>query len=216
MEDQRADAAAGAWNPLTATGTSLAEARRLCDDALRGIRLALREVEFADAGLAHRLLVHELRTSVDRAFGTTACGHTGDHAAVNSGGGFGPAPQGYDAPGAGSPYGGGSPYGAGNPYAPGAPYAPGSPGTPPPMGPGGPGGPGGGGGGGLPPQRPRRGLLAGCAVAVGLFCTCQLCCTEHEGPWSRQKRDPWCDGCDGCDCCDSCGDGCCCCPCDGC
>lgn len=210
VEDQRADAAAGAWNPLTATGTSLAEARRLCDDALRGIRLALREVEFADAGLAHRLLVHELRTSVDRAFGTTACGHTGDHAAVNSGGGFGPAPQGYDAPGAGSPYGGGSP------YAPGAPYAPGGPGTPPPMGPGGPGGPGGGGGGGLPPQRPRRGLLAGCAVAVGLFCTCQLCCTEHEGPWSRQKRDPWCDGCDGCDCCDSCGDGCCCCPCDGC
>ncbi|MFJ9077185.1 DUF5685 family protein [Streptomyces sp. NPDC102278] len=207
VEDQRADAAAGAWNPLTATGTSLTEARRLCDDALRGIRLALREVEFADAGLAHRLLVHELRTSVDRAFGTTACGHAGDHAAVNSGAGFGP-PQGYDAPGAGHPYGGG------NPYAPGAPYAPGGPGTPPPMGPGGPGGPGGG--GGLPPQRPRRGLLAGCAVAVGLFCTCQLCCTEHEGPWSRQRRDPWCDGCDGCDCCDSCGDGCCCCPCDGC
>ncbi|MYT19919.1 hypothetical protein GTW69_06375, partial [Streptomyces sp. SID7760] len=74
VEDQAADAAAGAWNPLTATGTPLAEARRLADDALRGIRLALREVEFADAGLAHRLLVHELKTSVDRAFGVSGCG----------------------------------------------------------------------------------------------------------------------------------------------
>ncbi|MEU7064858.1 DUF5685 family protein [Streptomyces sp. NPDC046161] len=165
VEDQAADAATGAWNPLTATGTSRVEARRLCDDALHGIRLALREAEFTDAGLAHRLLVHELRTSVDRAFGA-GCGHTGAH-------------------------------------------------------PGGPTGPGWGGGAGLPPQKPRRGLLAGCAVAVGLFCTCQLCCTEHEGPWSRRKRDAWCDDCDcgncdcgGCDGCDGCE--CCCCPCDGC
>ncbi|MEU3727114.1 DUF5685 family protein, partial [Streptomyces sp. NPDC031705] len=42
VEDQAADALAGAWNPLTATGTSRAEARRLCDDALHGIRLAAR------------------------------------------------------------------------------------------------------------------------------------------------------------------------------
>ncbi|MFD3543656.1 DUF5685 family protein [Streptomyces sp. NPDC058662] len=225
VEDQGADAAAGAWNPLTATGTTLTEARRLCDDALHGIRLALREVEFADAGLAHRLLVHELRTSVDRAFGTRSCGH-GPTAAASAG-------QGGD-PYAGGPYGGGShsggpyasgpvvagnPYGGdprgGNPYAPGAPPAPGGPGLPPPMGPG--GGGGGGGGGGRPPQKPRRGLLAGCAVAIGLFCTCQLCCTEHEGPWSREKKKPWCDNCDcgncNCDC--GCGD-CCCCPCDGC
>ncbi|THA52648.1 DUF5685 family protein [Streptomyces sp. A1136] len=209
VEDRAADAEAGAWNPLTATGTTLTEARRLCDDALHGIRLALREVEFADAGLAHRLLVHELRTSVDRAFGTGGCGHT----AVNSAGqgGFGAAPQGYGGPGAG-----GAPYGSGGPY---APYPPAGPGMPPPMGPGGPGW--GGGGGGLPPRKPRRGLLAGCAVAVGLFCTCQLCCTDYEGPWSREKRDAWCDDCDcgdcgGCDCggCDGCE--CCCCPCDGC
>ncbi|MFJ6722136.1 DUF5685 family protein [Streptomyces sp. NPDC091259] len=214
VEDRAADAEAGAWNPLTATGTTLTEARRLCDDALHGIRLALREVEFADAGLAHRLLVHELRTSVDRAFGTGGCGHT----AVNSSGqgGFGAAPQGYGGPGAG-----GAPYGSGGPY---APYPPAGPGMPPPMGPGGPGW--GGGGGGLPPRKPRRGLLAGCAVAVGLFCTCQLCCTDYEGPWSREKRDAWCDDCDcgdcggcdcgGCDCggCDGCE--CCCCPCDGC
>ncbi|WP_405922399.1 DUF5685 family protein [Streptomyces sp. NBC_00122] len=219
VEDRSADAAAGAWNPLTATGTSLTEARRLCDDALHGIRLALREVEFADAGLAHRLLVHELRTSVDRAFGTSSCGHVGTNAAGQGQGGYGPPPQGYApqgyAPGGPGPY-GSAPYGGGNPYAPGAPgHAPGGPGMPPPMGPG--GGGGGGGGGGLPPQKPRRGLLAGCAVALGLFCTCQLCCTDHEGPWSRKKRDAWCDDCDcsncNCDCCNCCGDGGCC---DGC
>ncbi|MGP3685047.1 DUF5685 family protein [Streptomyces sp. IBSNAI002] len=203
VEDQAADAAAGAWNPLTATGTSRAEARRLCDDALQGIRLALREAEFADAGLAHRLLVHELRTSVDRAFGTSGCGHT----ATASTGPYASSPQASSPYPNGNPY-GGNPYG-GNPYAPGVP-APGGPGTPPP-----PMGPGGGGGGGRPPQKPRRGLLAGCAVALGLFCTCQLCCTEHEGPWSREKKEPWCNNCDcgNCDC--GCGD-CCCCPCDGC
>ncbi|MCI3275556.1 DUF5685 family protein [Streptomyces cylindrosporus] len=77
VEDREADAAAGAWNPLTATGTSLAEARRLADDAVHGVRLALREVEFADGKLAHRLLVHELPASVDRAFGGAgaSCAH---------------------------------------------------------------------------------------------------------------------------------------------
>ncbi|MFV8183153.1 MULTISPECIES: DUF5685 family protein [unclassified Streptomyces] len=75
VEDQEADAASGAWNPLSATGTSLQEARRLADDALHGIRLALREVEFTEGRLAHRLLVHELRSSVDRAFGTASCAH---------------------------------------------------------------------------------------------------------------------------------------------
>ncbi|MFF4506100.1 DUF5685 family protein [Streptomyces sp. NPDC001401] len=85
VEDQETDAASGAWNPLTVTGTPLAEARRLADDALHGIRLALREVAWGsgvspekhsgDSRLAHRLLVHELRTSVDRAFGTASCAH---------------------------------------------------------------------------------------------------------------------------------------------
>ncbi|WP_328791075.1 MULTISPECIES: DUF5685 family protein [unclassified Streptomyces] len=221
VEDQGADAVAGAWNPLTATGTPLTEARRLCDDALHGIKLALREVEFTDAGLAHRLLVHELRTSVDRAFGTGTCGHTATASAGQGGN-----------PYAGQPYGGQgqNPYGQ-NPYG-GAPYG----GAPYGGGAGGPGmpptGPGGF-GGAPPPQRPRRGLLAGCAVAIGLFCTCQMCCTEHEGPWSRKKRDPWCDVCECCDCCNGTqgsggsgggsggsggggGDGCCSCDCCGC
>jgi hypothetical protein len=173
-EDRETDAASGAWNPLTATGTSLEEARRLADDAVHGIRLALREAEFGDPRLAHVLLVHELRASVDRAFGTTSCGHA--HPAQE----FGPAP--------------------GNPYAPSGPGGP----PPPPQ----------------PPHRDRRGLLAGCLVWAGLACTCQMCCGEYDDPWTRERKEGFCQRCDDCsdccDCCDCCGnccDGCCC---DGC
>ncbi|MEU4742860.1 DUF5685 family protein [Actinosynnema sp. NPDC023658] len=69
VEDLAEDRASGAWNPLVATGTTLVEARRLCDDAAWGIELALREVEFADDRLVHVLLVHEVRESIRRAFG---------------------------------------------------------------------------------------------------------------------------------------------------
>ncbi|PSM38617.1 hypothetical protein C6Y14_36370 [Streptomyces dioscori] len=165
VEDRAADAAAGAWNPLTATGASLAEARRLADDALHGMRLALRDVEFTNAKLAHVLLVHELRNSVDRAFGTASCSHATSY---------------------------------GNPYAPSGPGGP----PPPPE----------------PPRRDRRGLLAGCAVWVGLACTCQMCCGEYHDPWSGEQKPGFCQRCDGCDgCCDCCEccDGCDCC-CDGC
>lgn len=79
VEDLDADRAAGAWNPLAATGTPLAEARRLADDAVRGVRLALRDVDFVDDRLAHRLLAHELGRSVDRSFGTVTCAHGGAH-----------------------------------------------------------------------------------------------------------------------------------------
>ncbi|MFG3006006.1 DUF5685 family protein [Streptomyces calvus] len=168
VEDLAADTAAGAWNPLTATGTPLAEARRLADDAVHGIRLALREVEWApggspgrgtEGGLAHRLLVHELPNSVHRAFGTAAsCAH---------------------APG---------------PYAP--PGTPGTPGAPPPP---------------EPPRRERRGALAGCAVWLGLACTCQLCCATYEDPWTRESKQGPCANCD----CSGCGDCCSCCECCG-
>ncbi|MFD4873788.1 DUF5685 family protein [Streptomyces sp. NPDC058420] len=158
VEDQEADAASGAWNPLTATGTPLAEARRLADDALHGIRLALRETEFTDGKLAHLLLAHELGRSVDRAFGTQSCGH-GPEAA------FGP-PQ--------TPYLPGDPRNGGNPY------------------------------GGEPPRPDKRGFLAGCAAALGLCCTCKVCCAdEFEGPWSRRRREGCCSSCD-CSCCDAC------------
>lgn len=115
MEDQEADAASGAWNPLTATGTSRSEARRLCDDALRGVRLALRDAEFTDDKLAHVLLVHELRRSVDRAFATETCSHQADARRAGGHGvtgAFGPPP--------------------GNPYAPDTPGSPFGPPSPPP------------------------------------------------------------------------------------
>ncbi|EPJ36977.1 hypothetical protein STAFG_5982 [Streptomyces afghaniensis 772] len=193
VEDLHADAASGAWNPIAATGTSLAEARRLADDAVHGVGLALRDAEFADAKLVHLLLVHELRRSVDRAFGTMPV------CASHQGGPYGQQPpQG--------PYGQGphGPHGSGqNPYAGdgGNPFA------------GGGGGYGGGGlGGGAPvpqPPRGRRGFWAGCGMFWLLCCTCKLCCAkEYEGPWSRKKREGCCRDCD-CDGCD------CCCPCDG-
>ncbi|MFE4620752.1 DUF5685 family protein [Streptomyces sp. NPDC056747] len=213
VEDQPADAAAGAWNPLTATGTSREEARRLADDALHGIRLALRDAEFTDGRLVHVLLAHELRSSVDRAFGVT-CAHGAPGPGQGPAYGQGPVP--------GNPYAGGDPH-AGGPSGPYNPYGGG--GNPYGGGAGGPGGPGGplgpGGPGGLPPQfgggapqPPKpRGFLAGCAAFTWLFCTCQICCAkEYEGPWSRKKREGCCRDCDcpdcsGCDCC---------CPCDGC
>jgi hypothetical protein len=69
VEDLEEDTESGVWNPLTATGTSLAEARRLCDDAVLGVRLALADVSFRDSRLVHALLVHELEQAVVRAFG---------------------------------------------------------------------------------------------------------------------------------------------------
>ncbi len=173
VEDREADAAAGAWNPLTATGTPLTEARRLADDAVHGVRLALREAEFTDGRLVHRLLVHELGNSVDRAFGTASRAH-GSHP--------------YTPPGT-------------------TPGAPGGPGAPMPP---------------EPPRRDRRGLLAGCAVWLGLACTCQLCCGTYHDPWSGERKQGPCancdcsscgDCCECCECCSNCGDGCCC---DGC
>ncbi|WP_418961320.1 DUF5685 family protein [Streptomyces tritici] len=186
VEDRAADEAAGAWNPLTATGTSVEEARRLADDALHGIRLALKDAEFVNGKLTHVLLAHELGRSVDRAFGTTRCAH--GVSAAHQPGPYQPGPYAPQQPG---------PYGP----VPGNPYAPG------PGGPGGPGGP-------LPPEPPnRRGLLAGCAVWMGLACTCQLCCGEYEDPWSRERKQGPCNDCsdcgcgDCCSCCNSCGGG---------
>ncbi|MFF1643021.1 DUF5685 family protein [Streptomyces sp. NPDC058246] len=164
VEDRETDAASGAWNPLAATGTSLAEARRLADDALHGIRLALREVDFAEGRLAHLLLAHELGRSVDRAFGTAGCGH---------------APE--------------ASFGPGGSIGPGGSVAPeGS------FGPAGSFGP--------PPQPGRRGFWAGCAAAIGLCCTCKVCCAdEYEGPWSRKKREGCLSNCDcDCGCCEAC------------
>ncbi|WP_433443997.1 DUF5685 family protein [Nonomuraea sp. CA-141351] len=68
VEDQAADAARGTFNPLTATGTTAREARRLCDDAARGLALALRDVELEERHLVDALLGTEVRRAVERAF----------------------------------------------------------------------------------------------------------------------------------------------------
>jgi uncharacterized protein DUF5685 len=68
VEDLDEDTRSGVWNPLTATGTTLERARRLCDDAVLGVRLALADVTFQDGRLVHALLVHELEQAVVRAF----------------------------------------------------------------------------------------------------------------------------------------------------
>jgi hypothetical protein len=206
VEDLAEDAETGAWNPVTATGTDLAEVRRLCDDAVHGVRLALRDVGFAgkrSGKLAHVLLAHELPRAVDRAFGTTACTHTGHTGQAPDTPYSAPAPRAAD----------GTDGGRGPESSQGAP-PPRSPWVTP-QGPDAPGGPG-----GTPPEPPdrgrRRGLMAGCAVWAGLFCTCQVCCRDpYHDPWSGKPREGWChkcddcsDCCDCCDCCSNCGDSC--------
>ncbi|MEV5243566.1 DUF5685 family protein [Streptomyces cinnamoneus] len=187
VEDLTEDARTGAWNPVAATGTDLAEVRRLCDDAVHGVRLALREVEFASKAqgrLAHLLLAHELERSVERTFAGGGCAT-----------GHGRAGHGQDEHGQGG-------HGqAGHRGAFGAP-----PQMPPPP---------------APPEPPRRrGLIAGCLVWTGLFCTGQVCCKDpYHDPWDGRPREGWCakccDNCDGCGNCDGCDNCCNCCQCCG-
>jgi hypothetical protein len=60
MEDLETDRRAGKWNPLTATGTSVATARGLAQSAHQILKQSLNSVSFADSRLVHALLVHEL------------------------------------------------------------------------------------------------------------------------------------------------------------
>ncbi|MFI6316288.1 DUF5685 family protein [Nonomuraea sp. NPDC050556] len=71
VEDLSDDRASGRYNPLDATGTDLATARRHCDDALLGVRLAVAELELERRRLVEALLVRELSQSVTRTFATT-------------------------------------------------------------------------------------------------------------------------------------------------
>jgi hypothetical protein len=201
VEDRTSDEAAGAWNPLVATGTDLKEARRLCDDAVLGVRLALREATFSDAKLVRALLVHELGHAVRRVFG-----HAGPHGQQQPPPGWygpGPRPQGavpQGSPPAGYPRQQVPPPG----YQPPGATAPAGPPQPPPRAKKRPFLDGKGGGCWVPkfvvPPR-KRNFFAGCAIATYMCCTCQFCCRDpHPGPWSGKPHDMWCDGCD-CDCC---------------
>ncbi|MEU3621221.1 hypothetical protein BS329_07650 [Amycolatopsis coloradensis] len=200
VEDLAEDEAAGAWNPLTATGTGLAEARRLCDDAVLGVELALREVRFDQPKLVHALLVHELRQAVRRSFGH----------------GTQQPPPGWIGPG---------PQPQRHPHQPYPAHQGGYRPPPPPEG-----APGGGGPPQEPPKKKRkhggppadgqggycwtpkfrvpaqpRGFFFGCAVATYMCCSCQFCCRDpFPGAWSGKPHEAWCDNCDGCDCCNCC------------
>lgn len=189
VEDQEADAAAGAWNPLTATGTSRAEARRLCDDALRGVRLALKDAEFTNGRLAHVLLAHELRRSVDRAFASDVCSHGSGGLLTVSGEPSGTGPAGSFGPPPGNPY---APTGPGGPFGPLPPE---------------------------PPRDRRglvvgclvwAGLACTCQMCCGTF-EDPWSRQRREGLCSQCDCGDCCDGCDACsNCCDccSCCDGC--------
>ncbi|GAA1467083.1 DUF5685 family protein [Nocardiopsis exhalans] len=203
VEDLEEDLANGAWNPLTATGTPVSRARELCDDAVLGVGLALRETEFADDRLTRVLLVVELRKAVERVFAhaghPTPSAHRGG--ADGEGHRHGAHHHGEqrendheDADGGESPPARGGCCSACGCAIPALEEPPRS-----------------------------RGLLAGCATALFMCCTCQLCCRDpHPGPWSGKPRHAVCDPCmcacdvgecctgcrHTCDCCDSC-----CCPC---
>ncbi|MFF4596253.1 DUF5685 family protein [Amycolatopsis sp. NPDC001319] len=196
VEDQPADDAAGSWNPLTVTGTALAEARRLAVDAVLGAELAVRKASFAQPELVHALLVHELRQAVNRAFG---------HRQEPPPGWLGPGPVPPGVPPAPAGHPGWGPHSS----APSPPPPP-----KPPKKKRKPGeGPEDGDGGGcwVPrfavPPRPR-GFFEGCAVATYMCCSCQFCCRDpFPGPWSGKVRQNHCD-CDPCvllcTCCDGC------------
>ncbi|MFC0064897.1 DUF5685 family protein [Umezawaea endophytica] len=217
VEDLEADRASGAWNPLTATGTDLAEARRLCDDAALGIKLALREATFTDDRLVHVLFVHELKQSIARAFGDPHAHQPPPPP------GWQPDPGMYPPAAQPPPY--QPPPGQENTYGQHAP-----PHVPPS------GAPGGGTPPGPPPPGKKgrkrrenpgpgrflwawpklvapphgRNALAGCLAVLYQCGTCQYCCRDpFPGPWSGKWHEACCNNCDGCDCCD-----CDCCGCD--
>ncbi|TDQ46357.1 DUF5685 family protein [Actinorugispora endophytica] len=199
VEDQEADRASGAWNPITATGTDAARVRRLCEDAVLGVRLALAEADLVDGRLVHALLVHELERAVGRVFVSAGHprppggGHGGRHSHGPIGGG------GAGAGGRDHPPAGGGPDGERSRMAdqggwccttPAAEY---------------------------PPR--RRGFWAGCGAALFMGCTGQLCCRDpFPGPWKGKPRESACSVlCDGCEVCSQCAEGCrACCTCGNC
>ncbi|MGW0916970.1 DUF5685 family protein [Streptomyces sp. NPDC002784] len=81
VEDLAADESTGAWNPIAATGADRTEVRRLCDDAVHGIRLALSDAEFVDGRLARALLGGELDRAVERVFDSRHRHHQHRHEA---------------------------------------------------------------------------------------------------------------------------------------
>lgn len=72
VEDHTDDVARNAFNPLRATGTDLTEARRLCEDAHHGLRLALADAVLPNRRLIQALLVREVGHAIERTFALAA------------------------------------------------------------------------------------------------------------------------------------------------
>lgn len=68
VDDLADDCAARRFNPVLATDLGPEQVRRVCDDAVLGVRLALDDADLDDAALVHLLLVHELPRAVERTF----------------------------------------------------------------------------------------------------------------------------------------------------
>ncbi|WP_066367070.1 DUF5685 family protein [Herbidospora mongoliensis] len=68
VEDLEEDRALGAYNPLVASGTDLATARRHCDEAVSGLGLAVADLDLERRGLVKALLVKETGRAVERTF----------------------------------------------------------------------------------------------------------------------------------------------------
>ncbi|WP_304451193.1 DUF5685 family protein [Nocardiopsis sp. YSL2] len=204
VEDREEDAEKDAWNPITATGTDLRRVRDLCDDAVLGVGLALREAEFDDDRLVRALLERELHRAVERAFahggypgqgqGRPGQGHSGYGHQGQEYGHHGHPPHHRRREHHGGPGGGQEGHDGGSGH-----------------------GPGGDGGSGtcccscscqtpreeFPPR--KRGVFSGCAVALFMCCTCQFCCRDpHPGPWTGRPRSSWCECCECCSCCEAC------------
>ncbi|MBG0819893.1 hypothetical protein HS048_03920 [Planomonospora sp. ID91781] len=212
VEDLEEDRAAGAYNPLLATGTDLVEARRLCDDALLGLRLAVADLDLEERGLVRALLVKEVGRSVDRVFaqGSPAAGDACVREAAET----------RRAPGGGASAGAretsdretserGVPAGSqGIPErdAPAGSRRKGGPGT-------------------APPRDPRLQPEPGCGPRLCFALSFMACsCGLYRPPWDEDRYKSCgerldCGGCDACgQCCNACSgccEGCSCCG-DGC
>ncbi|GAA4910000.1 hypothetical protein GCM10023223_30320 [Stackebrandtia albiflava] len=89
VSDLDGDTARGAWNPLTVTETSAAEAHRLCHAAIADIDAALADAEVGGDGLARSLLVDHAEHTLRQSYPGTHHhhGHPHDHGR--------PAPRGF-------------------------------------------------------------------------------------------------------------------------
>ena len=194
VEDLERDRRNGAFNPVLATGTPLADVRRECGRLVRRIRRHVDRLDLdltlPDARLARSLLLDGTHRAVHRAFSSAADAGTSTVVSALAGRTDPPAPS------------------------PGLPLTP-DPGTPPKPEDAPPEWPG-----HLPPPPPEKKgpkppFWSNILPFAGVYCTGYACCAEHENHCTGERHPAACSGGDACgscgdcdcDCCD-CGDCC--------